>query len=73
MLWWLFVLALFYASAKWTAVGTVIRALFFAFGVLGLLLMAQTGYIPVFLVALVKIPIDLVAGVFGIVKALLFP
>lgn len=73
MLWWLFVLALFYASARWTAVGAAIRALFFAFGVLGLLLMAQTGYIPVFLIALVKIPIDLVAGVFGIVKALLFP
>lgn len=73
MLWWLFVLALFYASAKWTAVGTAVRVLFFAFAVVGLLLMAQTGFIPVFLVALVKIPIDLVAGVFGIVKAVLFP
>lgn len=73
MLWWLFVLALFYASARWTAVGTAIRVILFAFGVVGLLLMAQTGFIPVFLVALLKIPIDLVAGIFGIVKALLLP
>lgn len=73
MLYWLFVLLLFYASAKWTAVGTIIRVFFFAFGVVGLMLMAQTGFIPVFLSALIEIPVGLVKAIFGLVKALLFP
>ena len=71
MLWWLLVLALFYASARWTAVGTTLRALLFCFAVVGLLLLAQTGFIPVFLKALFEIPVLLVQGVFGIIVALL--
>jgi len=70
MLWWLFVLALFYASARWTAVGTTIRALLFCLAVVGLLLLAQTGFIPVFLVSLFEIPLLFVQGVVGIISAL---
>ena len=71
MLWWLFVLALFYAAARWTAIGTVIRALMFAFGVVGLLLLAQIGFISVFFKSLIEIPVMFVKGIFGIVFALL--
>lgn len=73
MLWWLFVLALFYASARWTAVSMVVRVFFFAFGVVGLLMMLQTGFIPVFLKAVFEIPLLFLHGVFGIIKAVLFP
>ena len=71
MLWWLFILALLYASARWTAVGTAIRALLFCFAVVGLLLLAQTGFIAVFFKALFEIPVLLVQGVFAIIVALL--
>ena len=73
MLWWLFVLALFYASARWTAVNVAIRVFFFAFGVVGLLVMLQTGFIPVFLKTIFEIPLLLLQGVFGLIKAVLLP
>ncbi len=73
MLWWLFVLALFYASARWTAVSVVVRFFFFAFGVIGLLMMLQTGFIPVYLRTIFEIPLLFLQGVFGIIKAVLFP
>jgi len=73
VLWWLFVLALFYASARWTAVSVAVRVFFFAFGVVGLLMMLQTGFIPVFLTTIVEIPLLFLQGVFGIIKAVLSP
>ena len=73
MLWWLFVLLLFYASARWTAVNVAIRVVLLAFAVVGLLLMLQTGFIPVFLQAILEIPVLFFQGIFGIIKAILFP
>ena len=71
MLWWLFVLALFYASARWTAAGKTISAVLFCFAVIGLLLVAQTGFISVFLKSLFEIPVLFVQGAVGIIVALL--
>lgn len=73
MLWWLYVLALFHASARWTAVSLAVRVFFFACGVAGLLMTLQTGCVPAFLKAVIEIPLLFLAGVFGIIKAALFP
>ncbi|MBT9455066.1 MAG: hypothetical protein IV097_00450 [Burkholderiaceae bacterium] len=73
MLWWIFVLTLFYASARWTGVNVAVRSFFFVVGIVGLLMMLQTGYIPVFLGTIVEIPMLLLKGVLGVIKAVLFP
>lgn len=72
MLWWLFVLALFYASARWTAVGKAVRAVLFCFAVVGLLMLIEVGFVPVLLQALIEIPINFVQAIVGLVAAILF-
>ncbi len=70
MAWWIFVLLLFYASARWEAVGTAIRIIFGVIGAVGMLILLKIGFIPVFLTALIEIPINLLKGVFGILQAI---
>jgi hypothetical protein len=71
VLWWIFVLTLFYASARWTALGTAVGALIFIIGAVGLLIMAKVGFLSVFVRSIFEIPILLARGIFGIIKVIL--
>lgn len=71
MIGWLLVLALSYAAVRWTAVNVALRIALGVASILGLAILLKVGFIPVFLAALVEIPVNFAKGVVGIVYHLL--
>ena len=72
MLGWLFIILLAYASVRWTAVGVVVRASLLVSACIGLAILTKVGFVPVFMEAIIRIPIDLVRAVFGLAYHILF-
>lgn len=72
MWFWIFVVLLWLAGEQWPAFKFVLRLTAGILGVIGLIILAKIGFISVFFATLVEIPINLVLGVFGIIKHLLF-
>jgi hypothetical protein len=45
--WWIFVLLLYYATERWVAVDAAIRLVMLSVSAVGLLVLSQTGLLPV--------------------------
>lgn len=71
MLFWVAVIILWLLGEAYPPLKTAARIFAFIAAVIGLLILFKIGFIPAFLTAVIQIPIDLISGIFGIIKALL--
>lgn len=63
---------LWYASERWSVFAVGLKVLMFVIGMTAAVIITKTGFTALVLQALWQASLDFVAGVFGLVKALLF-
>ncbi len=72
MWFWVVVALLWLAGEQWPAFKVALRVTAGLAGFIGLLILTKVGFVAPFVETLFSIPISLLQGVFGIVRALLF-
>ena len=72
-MWLLIVITLLWlASDRWPAFGFFFQLCIGVLGIIGLIILTKGGFVAVYLQAVFEIPVNLVVGVFGVIKHLLY-